>query len=199
MLKVLDFAKGYKTYLILTAIVILALVEQYTAIVIPEIVYNGLGLGAGVTAKMAIDRMANTVKIRNPLKGSGGFVQLPVLFFISIIMIVFFTACAGKPVLMSFTDVTGAERITEDQCIYRVLTPSKCRTVAHTKHDNGYNLESDTVTESPGMLQGAVQSAVHGSVGMELFDDKGSNISNDSNSTSNASASSGANKRRHEY
>lgn len=119
--------------------------------------------------------------------------------FIGLIAMVFLSACAGESVRMSFVDVTGAERITEDQCLYRVLTPSKCRTVAHTKHDNGYELVSDNVSESPGVLQGAVQSAVHGSVGMELFDDKGSSVSNDSSSTANASAFSGANKRRREH
>lgn len=114
----------------------------------------------------------------------------------SLIIIVFLSACAGEAVRMSFVDVTGAERITEDQCLYRVLTPSKCRTVSITKHDNGYKVESDNVTESPGILQGAVQSAVHGSVGMELFDDKGTTVSNDSSSNANASALSGANKRK---
>jgi len=112
------------------------------------------------------------------------------------ILIGFLSACAGDSVRMSFVDVTGAERITEDQCLYRAWTPSKCRTVAHTKHDNGYELVSDNVSESPGVFQGAVQSAVHGSVGMELFDDKGSNVSNDSNSNATASAFSGANKRK---
>lgn len=159
-----------------------------------------LNLMSAAVGKNKVDLIEE--KPKNTLKGSGGFALLPVLLFISIIMIVFLSACAGGPTRMSFTDVTGAERITEDQCIYRVLTPSKCRTVAHTKRDNlGYKLESDTVTESPGVLQGAVQSAVHQSVGLELFDDKGSNVSNDSNSTSkakaNSSAFSGSNKKRH--
>jgi len=57
MRQVFDFWKGSKTYLQLIVMAILVIVEQTTGAHIPDMVYQLLGLGAGVTAKMAIDRM----------------------------------------------------------------------------------------------------------------------------------------------
>ncbi len=57
-----DKMAGFKTYLILVGMMILAAVEQFTGVQIPTFVYEFMGLGAGVTAKMAIDRMADDVK-----------------------------------------------------------------------------------------------------------------------------------------
>ena len=57
--------KGFKTYILLGAMMILAAVEQFTGVTIPSIVYEVMGLGAGVTAKMAIDRMASEIGKKN--------------------------------------------------------------------------------------------------------------------------------------
>lgn len=46
---------GYKTYIQLFVMLILLVLEEFTAVQIPVLVYQMIGIGAGITAKMKID------------------------------------------------------------------------------------------------------------------------------------------------
>jgi len=61
-MKFLDAINGYKTYIQLFAIMILAIGSANFGWQVPEMVYMMLGLGSAVTAKMKLDAVAEAMK-----------------------------------------------------------------------------------------------------------------------------------------